>query len=102
MASIENSLTNALNSRLGVAASIPIAKHHQSLKFGYSHGVYTQFSCDFQNVSVAWQHGWKDPTEESFFLGDDYSEQAVDLDGLTTFEFGTRHQRVPGVRSQNW
>ena len=57
VAGIENSLTKQENSRLGVTAAVPIAKH-QSLKFGYNDGARIQFGGNYKNVSVAWQYGW--------------------------------------------
>jgi hypothetical protein len=54
---VANPLTQEKNSRLGATAAIPITRH-QSLKFGYSNGDYTQYGGNYQNVSVAWQYSW--------------------------------------------
>ncbi len=45
------------NSRIGATAALPISRH-QSLKFSYSAGTYTQFGGDYQTVSAAWQYSW--------------------------------------------
>jgi hypothetical protein len=54
---VANPLTQVKNSRLGGTAAIPITRH-QSLKFSYSNGDYTQYGGNYQNVSVAWQYSW--------------------------------------------
>jgi hypothetical protein len=54
---VENPQTLQKNSRIGVTASVRVAKH-QSLKFSYSRGAFVTFGGDFQNVSVAWQYSW--------------------------------------------
>jgi hypothetical protein len=54
---VENPQTLQKNSRIGVTASVRVAKH-QSLKFSYSRGAFVAFGGDFQNVSVAWQYSW--------------------------------------------
>ena len=55
---VENPQTKQESSRLGCTVSIPIDKHHQSLKISYSNGTYVQFGGNYQNVSVAWQYSW--------------------------------------------
>ena len=45
------------NSRLGVTASLPIARQ-QSLKITGSTGATTRIGADFQTVGVAWQLSW--------------------------------------------
>jgi hypothetical protein len=57
MNGIDNPQTVQKNSRIGVTASFPVAKH-QSLKFGYSRGAYVTIGGEFQNISVAWQYSW--------------------------------------------
>jgi hypothetical protein len=54
---VENQLTLQRNSRVGVAASIPLTAH-QSLKFSYSNGAYIRYGGNYQNISVAWQYSW--------------------------------------------
>lgn len=43
------------NSRLGLAASFPLGKHH-SLKFNVSRGVVTRIGSDFDAVSLSYQY----------------------------------------------
>jgi len=54
---VVDSKTLQLNSRIGGTLSVPVSKR-QSLKISYSHGDYTHFGGDFNNVSFAWQYSW--------------------------------------------
>jgi hypothetical protein len=53
----QNINTLQRSSRIGATISVPVSAH-QSLKWSYSHGDYTRFGGDFQNVSFAWQYSW--------------------------------------------
>lgn len=53
----QNVNTLQRSSRIGATISVPVSAH-QSLKWSYSHGDYTRFGGDFQNVSFAWQYSW--------------------------------------------
>ena len=54
---LEDPLTKQTNSRIGVAAAVPIT-NHQSLKLSYNDGTYIRYGGNYHNVSFAWQYSW--------------------------------------------
>jgi hypothetical protein len=55
---VQNPATKQTSSRIGASFSFPV-NQHQSIKIGYSAGVYDHFGGNYQNVSVAWQYAWR-------------------------------------------